>query len=53
MMRVATGVSIGTALSGLLSVARGRVDAGSAAMTVAAAGGLAAPSAVAVRQEAT
>jgi hypothetical protein len=50
MMRVATGVSAGTALAGLLGGMRGRVGARSSVMTVATAGGLAALAASAVRE---
>ena len=50
MMRVAAGVSAGTALSALLGAGRGRVTPRSAATTVVAAGGLAVLSAAAVRR---
>jgi hypothetical protein len=50
MMSVATGVASATALTGLIGGLRGRVGARSAVMTVAAAGGLAALAATALRK---
>ena len=50
MMRIASGVGAATALTGLLGGLRGRVDGLGAAMTIAAAGGLAALAAAAVRK---
>jgi hypothetical protein len=49
-MRVATGVGLGTALTGVLGAAQHRVGGRSAAMTVVAAGGLAALAAIAARR---
>jgi hypothetical protein len=50
VMSVATGVATGTALTGLLGGLRGRVGKRSVAMTVLAAGGLAALSGSALRK---
>ena len=49
-MRVATGVGLATAVTGVLGAARHRVSRQSAAMTVVAAGGLAALAAAAARR---
>ena len=49
-MQVATGVGLGTALTGVLGAAQHRVSGRSAAMTVVAAGGLAALAAIAARR---